>query len=184
MRPRLNRYRRDKRFPDFFASPESIWTARSSSSRPLSTAAMNSKAALPSMLPRPRVEAPTTASHPRGGDHRLRQPPRREAYRHRHLHRSHRGDAHLRKILKAHELESFTVLCKVGSVDKCDAGIPDSLKVKPGSFEAICNSVLQAELLNQEKTDLNVIVGLCVVHDFFIRHLRSCRSPRSSPRIA
>ncbi|MFT3828135.1 MAG: DUF1847 domain-containing protein [Opitutaceae bacterium] len=75
------------------------------------------------------------------------------------------------KILKAHELESFTVLCKVGSVDKCDAGIPDSLKVKPGSFEAICNPVLQAELLNREQTDLNVIVGLCVGHDsLFIKH--------------
>ena len=75
------------------------------------------------------------------------------------------------KILKAHGLESYAVLCKVGSVDKCDVGIPDSLKVKKGSYEAICNPVLQAELLNREKTDLNVIVGLCVGHDsLFIRH--------------
>jgi uncharacterized metal-binding protein len=75
------------------------------------------------------------------------------------------------KILKAHDLKSFTVLCKVGSVDKCDVGIPDSLKVKKGSFEAICNPVLQAELLNQQKTNLNVIVGLCVGHDsLFIKH--------------
>jgi uncharacterized metal-binding protein len=75
------------------------------------------------------------------------------------------------KILKAHGLQSFTVLCKVGSVDKCEVGIPDSLKVKKGSFEAICNPVLQARLLNEQKTDLNVIVGLCVGHDsLFIKH--------------
>lgn len=75
------------------------------------------------------------------------------------------------RILKAHGLQSFTVLCKVGSVDKCDVGIPDSLKVKKGSYEAVCNPVLQAELLNEQKTDLNVIVGLCVGHDsLFIKH--------------
>jgi uncharacterized metal-binding protein len=75
------------------------------------------------------------------------------------------------KILKAHGLTPFTVLCKVGSVDKCDAGIPESLKIKKGSFEAICNPVLQARLLNAQKTDLNVIVGLCVGHDaLFNKH--------------
>lgn len=75
------------------------------------------------------------------------------------------------KILTAHGLQSYAVLCKVGSVDKCDVGIPDSLKVKKGSFEAICNPVLQAELLNRQKTGLNVIVGLCVGHDsLFIKH--------------
>jgi uncharacterized metal-binding protein len=75
------------------------------------------------------------------------------------------------KVLKAHDLEPYTVLCKVGSVDKCEIGIPDSLKVKKGSYEAICNPILQAELLNAQKTDLNVIVGLCVGHDsLFIKH--------------
>lgn len=75
------------------------------------------------------------------------------------------------KVLKAHDLESFTVLCKVGSVDKCEVGIPDSQKIKKGSYEAICNPILQAELLNAQKTDLNVIVGLCVGHDsLFIKH--------------
>ena len=75
------------------------------------------------------------------------------------------------KILKAHGLQSYTVLCKVGSVDKCAIGIPDALKVQPGSYEAICNPVLQAELLNAQQTDLNVIVGLCVGHDsLFIKH--------------
>ena len=75
------------------------------------------------------------------------------------------------KVLKANDLKPYAVLCKVGSVDKTEIGIPDSLKVQKGSYEAICNPVLQAELLNQWKSDLNVIVGLCVGHDsLFIRH--------------
>jgi uncharacterized metal-binding protein len=75
------------------------------------------------------------------------------------------------KVLKAHGLEPYTVLCKVGSVDKTEIGIPDELKVKKGSYEAICNPILQARLLNEQKTDLNVIVGLCVGHDsLFIKY--------------
>jgi uncharacterized metal-binding protein len=75
------------------------------------------------------------------------------------------------KVLKAHDLEPYTVLCKVGSVDKTEIGIPNDLKVKKGSYEAICNPILQAKLLNEQKTDLNVIVGLCVGHDsLFIKN--------------
>jgi uncharacterized metal-binding protein len=75
------------------------------------------------------------------------------------------------KVLKAHELQPYTVLCKVGSVDKTEVGIPDKLKIKQGSYEAICNPILQAQLLNEQKTDLNVIVGLCVGHDsLFIKY--------------
>ena len=75
------------------------------------------------------------------------------------------------KILKANSLEPYAVLCKVGSVDKTEIGIPEERKVQKGSFEAICNPVLQADLLNRWKSDLNVIVGLCVGHDsLFIRH--------------
>ena len=29
----------------------------------------------------------------------------------------------------------------------------------------MCNPILQAKILNQAKTDLNVVVGLCVGHD-------------------
>ena len=29
----------------------------------------------------------------------------------------------------------------------------------------MCNPIMQAKLLNKEKTDLNVVVGLCVGHD-------------------
>jgi len=32
-------------------------------------------------------------------------------------------------------------------------------------FEATCNPILQAELLNRARTDFNIIIGLCVGHD-------------------
>ena len=75
------------------------------------------------------------------------------------------------KIVRAAGLESFTVACKLGSVDKNEIGVPDELKVRKGGFEAACNPVLQAQVLNQQGTGLNVLIGLCVGHDsLFIRH--------------
>ncbi len=75
------------------------------------------------------------------------------------------------KFLKQGGMEPYAVLCKVGSIDKTEIGIPDEIKVKPGNDESCCNPVLQAMLLNQWKSDLNVLVGLCVGHDsLFIRH--------------
>ncbi len=75
------------------------------------------------------------------------------------------------KILAAKGLEGYCVICKVGSVDKTEIGVPEELKIQQGCFEAACNPVLQAKLLNKEKTDLNVINGLCVGHDsLFIKY--------------
>lgn len=75
------------------------------------------------------------------------------------------------RFLRQAEIEVHTVLCKVGSVDKTEAGIAEELKVKPGQMEACCNPVLQARMLNSLHTGLNVIIGLCVGHDsLFIRH--------------
>jgi len=75
------------------------------------------------------------------------------------------------KILKINGFEPWSVLCKIGSVDKSDIGIDDSLKIQKGTHEAICNPILQAKLLNDHKTELNVIIGLCVGHDsLFIKH--------------
>lgn len=78
------------------------------------------------------------------------------------------------KILKAKGLESYSVICKVGSVDKTEIGIAEELKIQKGCHEALCNPILQAKLLNKEKTDLNVIVGLCVGHDsLFIKYSKA-----------
>lgn len=75
------------------------------------------------------------------------------------------------KILAAKGLDSYSVICKVGSVDKTAVGIPEELKIQRGCHESLCNPILQAKLLNRQQTDLNVIVGLCVGHDsLFIKY--------------
>lgn len=69
------------------------------------------------------------------------------------------------RIARARGFEVVCVLCKVGSFDKAEMGIPDEVKLNPGEFEASCNPVMQAHILNRERTDLNVAIGLCVGHD-------------------
>ena len=69
------------------------------------------------------------------------------------------------KILEAHSLESYCTICKVGSLDKTEIGIPEENKLQQGCFEGACNPILQAKLLAEQNTGLNVIIGLCVGHD-------------------
>ena len=66
------------------------------------------------------------------------------------------------KILRKHGFEVYGVCCKTGSVDKLQIG----LEVKdPKKVPKICNPVLQAKVLNEAGTDLNIAIGLCVGHD-------------------
>lgn len=69
------------------------------------------------------------------------------------------------RIVRARGFDAICVICKVGSFDKAELGIPAEVKLTPGEFEASCNPVMQAHILNREKTDLNVVIGLCVGHD-------------------
>jgi uncharacterized metal-binding protein len=74
-------------------------------------------------------------------------------------------------ILENRGFEVVSVQCKCGSVPKEDLGIEDWEKVSPGRFEAMCHPIAQAEILNASKTDLNLLVCLCVGHDsLFLRH--------------
>lgn len=68
-------------------------------------------------------------------------------------------------ILTAKGLDYYSAICKVGAVDKTEIGILEEEKIRPGNHESMCNPILQARLLNYHKTDLNVIIGLCVGHD-------------------
>lgn len=78
------------------------------------------------------------------------------------------------EVTKIFENNGFTVvsvMCKTGSRPKEELGIQDKEKVHPGRFEAMCNPVAQAMLLNKEQTDLNILLGLCVGHDtLFIKY--------------
>ncbi|KAA6140403.1 MAG: DUF1847 domain-containing protein [[Clostridium] symbiosum] len=75
------------------------------------------------------------------------------------------------KILKKNGIDHVSVICKVGSRDKTEMGLPEEDKIKPGTFEPMCNPVLQARYLNRAGTDLNIVIGLCVGHDaLFNKH--------------
>jgi uncharacterized metal-binding protein len=78
------------------------------------------------------------------------------------------------KVAKAKGVDVYGVACKVGAVDKTVIGLTEEQKISPGSHESMCNPILQAELLNEEKTDFNIIIGLCVGHDsLFIKHSKA-----------
>jgi uncharacterized metal-binding protein len=58
--------------------------------------------------------------------------------------------------------EVVSVCCKVCGIDKKDFDLP---QISSKSREVMCNPAGQAQLLNEERTQLNVLCGLCVGHD-------------------
>ncbi|MCX8116765.1 MAG: DUF1847 domain-containing protein [Desulfobacterota bacterium] len=71
----------------------------------------------------------------------------------------------LTEILESHDFEVVAVSCKVGGVPKERIGIKEEEKIRIGEFEAMCNPIAQAMLLNESKTDFNIMLGLCLGHD-------------------
>ena len=69
------------------------------------------------------------------------------------------------KLLSDRGFVLISAICKVGRVPKEQIGIRDEQKISVGNFEAMCNPILQASILNEEKTDFNILLGLCVGHD-------------------
>ena len=77
-------------------------------------------------------------------------------------------------VFRKHGINLYTVMCKTGGHDKTEVGMTDQHKVHPGEFEPMCNPIAQAELLNQQNTEFNVVLGLCVGHDsLFIKNSRA-----------
>lgn len=65
-------------------------------------------------------------------------------------------------IFRRRGFEVFGAACKVGAVRKTAIGLdPQQESLGPH----ICNPILQAKLLNEQETDLNIVIGLCVGHD-------------------
>lgn len=76
----------------------------------------------------------------------------------------------LTNILEAHGFEVVSVSCLAGEVTPEDVDI-----VRDGVF---CNPVMQAEILNREGSELNIMIGLCLGHDIlFIRHSKADVTP-------
>ena len=68
------------------------------------------------------------------------------------------------RILRENGLDVYSVVCKVGCVDREFLGSGKSDK-------AMCHPIGQAMLLNKAGTQLNIMMGLCVGHDsLFIKY--------------
>ena len=82
-----------------------------------------------------------------------------------------RGEAEtLTTILERRDFDVVSVCCKAGGIPKERIGIKDEAKIitkfsGPGNWETMCSPISQAEILNDEGTEFNILVGLCVGHD-------------------
>lgn len=68
------------------------------------------------------------------------------------------------QVAQDHGFGVSSVCCKVCGIDKDELGVK-KLYGPEREVEAICNPVGQAEILNADGTQLNVVLGLCVGHD-------------------
>ncbi|MCL0065708.1 DUF1847 domain-containing protein [Dehalococcoidia bacterium] len=82
----------------------------------------------------------------------------------------------LTDVLENKGFEVVSVRCKVGATPKERIGIKEEEKIRgPGWRETMCNPIVQAEVLNHEKVDMAIMLGLCMGHDtLFIQY---CRVP-------
>lgn len=73
----------------------------------------------------------------------------------------------IQKILE-NDFEVFSVCCKVSAIDKEKYDLD---KLHPGNFDPTCNPIIQADILKNKGTQLNIIIGLCIGHDIlFTQH--------------
>ena len=73
-------------------------------------------------------------------------------------------------IFKDH-FKVYSTCCKVCGIDKAEFDLD---KIDKTRDETMCNPIGQASFLNKKKTDLNVIIGLCIGHDIlFTEHSKA-----------
>ncbi|MFP4655741.1 MAG: DUF1847 domain-containing protein [Methanohalobium sp.] len=70
------------------------------------------------------------------------------------------------KIL-SHDFDVHSVCCKVCGTSKDEYNLD---KFHDGEFEATCNPKSQAMVLNDNNTDLNIQIGLCIGHDIIFNN--------------
>ena len=80
----------------------------------------------------------------------------------------------LTQILEAQGFDVISIACKAGGTPKEHIGIKEEEKIRIGEFESMCSPITQAMMLNEEKTDFNILVGLCVGHDsLFLKYSKA-----------
>lgn len=71
----------------------------------------------------------------------------------------------LSKVLSHHGFSIDSIICKNGHLSR------DVIDIDTSSRVPMCNPIGQALFLNKEKTELNILLGLCVGHDsLFIKY--------------
>ncbi len=82
----------------------------------------------------------------------------------------------LTEILENKGFDVVSVRCKVGATPKERIGIKPEQKIRgAANWESMCNPITQAEVINAEKVDFAIMLGLCIGHDtLFIKY---CRVP-------
>jgi len=86
----------------------------------------------------------------------------------------HKEALSLTQILENQGFEVVSVVCKAGCTPKENIGIKDEEKIHIGEFESMCSPIAQATILNEEETDFNILLGLCVGHDsLFLKYSKA-----------
>jgi uncharacterized metal-binding protein len=80
------------------------------------------------------------------------------------------------QILENSGFEVVSARCKMGAVPKEKIGIKPEEKIGgPLSCETMCNPIGQAKVMNSQKVDMAVVLGLCLGHDTLF--FQYCRVP-------
>jgi uncharacterized metal-binding protein len=81
----------------------------------------------------------------------------------------------LEKILENRGFDVVSVCCTAGGLPVETVGLAEDEKIAgPGSWQSMCSPITQAEILNHEGVDFNILVGLCVGHDsLFFRYAKA-----------
>jgi uncharacterized metal-binding protein len=82
----------------------------------------------------------------------------------------------LTDMLENQGFEVISARCKMGGVPKETIGIKPEQKIGgPTAHEPMCNPIGQAQVMNSEKVDFAVMLGLCLGHDTLF--LQYCKRP-------
>ncbi len=73
-----------------------------------------------------------------------------------------REEADILNRILSKDFKVFSAICKICGIDKTEFD-PKPAPAKKKSIS--CNPLAQAEIMNQKKTDLNIVLGLCLGHD-------------------
>jgi len=80
----------------------------------------------------------------------------------------------LNEVLEKNGFDVIAVSCKLGGIPKERIGLTDQEKINIGNHESMCNPIAQALVLNDAKTDFNIMLCLCVGHDsIFLKYIKA-----------